>query len=72
MNSVNSSSIVVADLAIATLSLLLIAIFSLSVVLGFNDDLTTFEDSYKYILFSVSLMVLASFFFCFFNKKEIY
>ena len=48
MNSVNSSSIVLADLAIATFSLLLIAIFSLSIVLGFNDDLTTFEDNYKY------------------------
>ena len=32
---VNSSSIVITDLAIATFSLLLIAIFSLSVVLGF-------------------------------------
>ena len=69
MNSVNSSSIV-ADLAIATFSLLLIAIFSLSVVLGFNDDLTTFEDSYKYILLSVSLIVLASFLFCFLIRKR--
>ena len=70
MNSVNSSSIVLADLAIATFSLLLIAIFSLSIVLGFNDDLTTFEDNYKYILFSVSLMVLASFLFCFLIRKR--
>ncbi len=70
MNSANSSSIVVADLVIATFSLLLISIFSLSILLGFNEDQTTFEDNYKYILFSVGLMILASFLFCFLIRKR--
>ena len=72
MDSANSTSIVIADLAIATFSLLLISIFSLSLVLGYDQDLSTFEDNYKYILYSIFLMIVASFLFFFFNKKKIY
>ena len=70
MDSANSTSIVIADLAIATFSLLLISIFSLSLVLGYDQDLSTFEDNYKYILYSIFLMIVASFLFFFLIRKR--
>ena len=70
MSSTNSSSTVIADLAIATFSLLLVSILSFSLFWEKKENLSQPEEGLEYILLSIFFMILASILFCFSIRKR--
>ena len=70
MSPNHSSSTVIADLAIATFSLLLVSILSFSIFWGIKEDSSQLDEGLEYILLSIFFMILASILFCFSIRKR--
>lgn len=71
MNSINASSSVIADLAIATFSLLLIAFFSLTIVLLMSENSSPMGEV-KYIIYGILVIIFSTGIFCYFIRVRIF
>lgn len=70
MRAPEASSTVIGDLALASFSLLIVALGSFLILFYISDDLKFFQGKTRYLTFSIIFLILATLFFCIAIRKR--